>query len=61
MPVGHEDHSRVSVAPAVALGGFHKPLDLGFGQVFAGSQLAVGEPFGPNCSFYGGWRDQLQV
>jgi hypothetical protein len=34
---------------------------LGLGQVLAGPQLAVGEPPGGDCSFYGGWRDQLEV
>ena len=51
MSVGHEHHSRVSVAIAVALGRFHEPLDLGFGQVFAGSQLAVGGRLGVTVRF----------
>src|ERR1700733_8634560 len=47
---------------AVAPGRRHEPLDLGLGQVlFAGPQLAVGEPPGGKCSYYGGQRDQLEV
>ena len=61
VPVGHKDHRGVPVAPAVALGRVHQPLDLGLGQVLAGAQLGVGEALRGNCSFYGGWRDQLEV
>ena len=43
------------------LAAVHQPLDLGLGQVLAGAQVGVGEPLGRNCSFYGGWRDQLEV
>ena len=61
VPVGHQDHRGVAVAPAVLPGRVHQPLDLGLGQVLAGAQLAVGEPLRGNCSIYGGWRDQLEV
>jgi len=61
VPVGHKDHGGVPVAVAVALGGFHKRLNLGWGEVFAGPQFAIGEPSGRNCSIYGSWGDQLQV
>ena len=61
MPVGHQDHRGVPVAPAVPPGGVHQPLDLGLGQVLAGAQLAVGRPLGGDCSIYGGWRDQPEV
>ena len=61
VPVGHKDHRGVPVAPAVSRGGFHQPLDLGFRQVLAGAQVGVGGPFGPDCSVYGGWRDQPEV
>ena len=61
VPVGHKDHRGVPVAPAVSPGGFHQPLDLGFGQVLAGAQVGIGAPLGPDCSVYGGWRDQLEV
>ena len=61
VPVGHEDHGRVAVAPAVALGNLDEPLDLGLGEVLAGAQLGVGGALGGNCSFYGGWRDQPEV
>ena len=61
VPVGHKDHRGIPVAIAVSLGDRHEPVDLGFGQVLRGLQLAVGEPLRRNCSIYGGWRDQLQV
>ena len=41
MTVSHEDHGGVAVAPAVAVGSFHQPLDLGLSQVFAGAQIGV--------------------
>ena len=44
VPVGHQDHRGVPVAPAVSRGGFHQPLDLGFRQVLAGPQGGVGGP-----------------
>ena len=61
VPIGHEDHRRVPLAPTVPLGLVHQPLDLGLGQIFAGAQVGIGEPLGGNCSIYGGWRDQLEV
>ena len=61
VPVGHKDHRGVPMPPAVLPGGVHQPLDLGLSQVLAGAQVRVGEPPGRNCSFYGGWRDQLEV
>ena len=61
MPVGHENHGGVPVAPTVSRCGFHQPLDFRLGQVLAGSQLAVGKALGPDCSIYGGWRDKFEV
>ncbi len=61
VPVGHEDHGGVPVAPAVAPGGFHQPLDLGLGQILAGAQVGVWRTLGGDCAIYGGWRDQLEV
>ena len=61
VPVGHQDHRGVPVTPTVSRGGFHQPLDLGFRQVLAGAQVGVGGPCGPDCSVYGGWRDQPEV
>ena len=49
------------MAPSVSRGGFHQPLDLGFGEVLAGPQLAVRRSLGGNCSIFGGWRDQPEV
>ena len=61
VPIGHEHHRGVPVTPTVSRGGFHQPLDLGLGQVLAGAQVGVGRPRGPDCSVYGGWRDQPEV
>ncbi len=51
VPVGHQDHGGVPVAPAVSLGGFHQPLDLGLGQVLAGAQVGVGRRLGVTVRF----------
>ena len=59
MAVGHKDHGGVALATLVALSRFYQCLDLG--RQVLGPQLAVGEPLGGNCSFYSGWRDQLEV
>jgi hypothetical protein len=59
--LGHQDHRGVPVAPAVSRGGLHQPLHLGLRQVLASAQVGVGGPFGPDCSVYGSWRDQLEV
>ena len=56
-----KDHCGVAVAVAVALCTLNQSFDLSFGEMLAGSQLAVGKPPRRNCSFYGGWRDQLKV
>jgi hypothetical protein len=61
MPVGDKDHRGVPVAPAVALGRVHELLDLGFRQVLASANVAVAGSPGGNCSFYSGWRDQLEM
>ena len=61
MPVSREDHRGVPLAPAVALGSFHQPLDFGLGQVFAGAQVGVWHALGGDCAIYGGWGDQLEV
>src|SRR5262249_9053788 len=61
MPVSDKGHGGVAVTPAVAPGGGHKLLDLGLDQVLAGAQVAIGTPPERNCSFYDGWRDQLEV
>jgi hypothetical protein len=61
MPIGHKDHRAVPVTPAVSLGGLEQSFDLRFRQIFAGSQVGIGTAGGRDCSFFGGWRDQLQV
>jgi hypothetical protein len=49
--IGHEDHRGVPMAVAVALGGFHEPLDFGFGQIFAAPKVAVAASSRGNCPF----------
>src|ERR1039457_2669609 len=61
MPVSHKDHGGVSVTVAIVLRGLDQLFDLGLGQVFSAAKLAVRSPPRGNCSFFGGWRDQLQV
>ena len=61
MPVAHQDHGGVPVAPAVAVGCCHQPLDLSFREVLAGAQDGVRHTPRGNCAIYGGWRDQLEV
>ena len=51
MPVGHQDHRGVPVAPTVSRGGFHQPLDLGLRQVLAGPQVALGGRVGLTVRF----------
>jgi hypothetical protein len=61
VPIGHQDHGGVAPAMAVVLGGGDQPLDLGLGEVFAGAQVGVRPSARWNCSFYDGWRDQLEM
>lgn len=61
MPVGHKDHGGIAMPPTVLPGSGHQPFDLGLGQVLAGAQVGVGKPLWCDCSFYGGWSDQLEV
>lgn len=56
-----QDHCAVAVGPTVSLGGLEQPLDLGFSRVFAGAQVGIGAAGRCNCSFFGGWRNQLEV
>ena len=51
VPIGHQDHRGVAVAPAIALGGFQQPLDLGLRQVLAGPQVGVAAALHCDCSF----------
>src|SRR5450759_3423674 len=61
MPVSHEEHGRIPVAVPIVLRGFDQLINLGLGQVLAAAELAVWPAPRGNCSFFGGWRDQLQV
>ena len=61
MPVAHQDHGGVPVAPPIALGGSQQAFHFGLGQILAGAQVGVRRTFGGDCSICGGWRDQLEV
>src|SRR5271154_3646560 len=61
MPVSHEDHGGVPMTVSVALGCLDQLFNLGLGQVLPAAELAVRPANWANCSFFGDWRDQLQV
>jgi hypothetical protein len=61
MPVSHEEYGGIPVAVSIVLCGLDQLINLGFGQVFSAAEFAVGLPPRGNCSFFDGWRDQLQV
>ena len=61
VPVGNQHYRGVAVPPTVLPSRMYEPLDLGFGQVLAGPQLAVRFALRGNWSIYGGWRDQPEV
>ena len=41
LPIGDQDHGRVTLTPAVALGCLQQALDLGLGQILASAQFSV--------------------
>jgi hypothetical protein len=61
VPIGHEDHGRVPVAPTVISGGLLQAADLAVGEVFPGPEFSVWKAPGCNCSIFGAWRHQTQV
>ena len=61
MPVADQDHGRVPVAVAIALRRAHELFHLRFREVLARAQLRIWAPLWHNCSFFGGWGDQLEV
>src|ERR1035437_2627877 len=61
MPVSHQDHCRVTMPVPIASGGFDQFFNLGPGEVLSAAKLAVWLPSRGNCSFFDGWRDQLQA
>src|SRR5262249_21069007 len=61
VPVSDKDHGGVAVPVAVGPGPRPQLLDLGLGQVLASAQVAIGASPRCNCSFYGSWRDQLEM
>src|SRR5450759_3773298 len=61
MPVSHKDHGAVPVTIAIVLRGLNELFDLALSQVLSAAKLAVWPAPRGDCSFFGGWRDQLQV
>jgi hypothetical protein len=53
VPEGDQDHGRVAVTVAVALGGLDQTSDLGDGQVFSGAELVVRTLPGATVRFIG--------
>src|SRR5450759_5736295 len=49
------------MAIPIASGGFDQLFNLSLGQVLSAAKLAVRPAPWVNCSFFGGWRDQLEV
>src|SRR5262245_7484466 len=61
MPIGNQEHGCVPVAVSVVLCGLDQLFNLCLREVFAAAKLAVWSAQRCNCSFFGGWCDQLQV
>ena len=61
MPVSHEKHGSIPVAVSIVLCGLDQLFNFGLGQVLSAAKLAVWPAPRGNCSFFNGWRDQLQV
>jgi hypothetical protein len=60
VPEGEQDHSRVTMAGAVAFGRLDQALDLAERQVLAGAKIGVRSPGGRNCSENFSWRGHLE-
>src|SRR5450759_2373985 len=61
MPVSHQDRGGVPVTVAIVLRGLDQLINLGFSKVLSAAKLAIRPAQRCDCSFFGGWRDQLQV
>ena len=61
MPIGQQDHQRITIAVAVTLGGLDQLVDLVVLEVLARPQLGIFQPPQRNCSIFSGWRDQTQA
>jgi hypothetical protein len=61
VPEGDQDHRRVALAPAVALGGLDQLVDLTLGEMFAWPELSIGATNGCNCPFLCCWRYQSET
>ena len=58
--VGHEDHGRITVTPAVVSGGLDQLLDLGGGEMFTRAIRAIREPPRRDRPIYGGRNDDSE-
>ena len=61
MPEGEQDHRRIPVPVAIALGCRDQLGDLGFRQMFPRPQFGIRAPTRRDCSIYDVQRDQLQA
>jgi hypothetical protein len=56
-----DKHRGIAVAMPIALRGGHELLDLGLGQMLAGTEFAIWWPDWANCSIYDGRCNQLEA
>jgi hypothetical protein len=61
VPAGQQDHGGIAMALPVALGRLDQLPDLVGREVLAGPELGILLSLRSNCSFYFGWRDQLEM
>src|SRR5262245_33513116 len=60
MPEGDQDHRLIPLRPAIVAAAGDQPLDLAFGQVFAGSDRGILGPARRDFPYYSGWGDDFQ-
>jgi hypothetical protein len=61
MAVGEQNHRRVAVTVAIALGGFNQRLDFRRGEVFASAEFGIGAAQRSDCPIYGSWRNDREA
>ena len=64
VPIGDQHHGGVAVAVTVAAGGGDQLVDLGLGQVLAGTDLGIPPPerrLIAYCPIYGAWGNERQM
>ena len=59
MPERQQNHCLIPLWPAIVAAAGDQPLDLAFGQVFAGSDIGVLGPARRDFPYYSGWGDDF--